>query len=163
MDTVRHYYAEQNMTAPAYRLEYIYTYTHSPNHMRSFLVSTAAFRCLEETPNPDLAAANPMLHKTFYAPGSNVSESVKGVLAKNPEMAIDFIEALIEAKKDGEKDVRHGADCNWHVHDSTPKCKVQRQEVWQSDGPADEKVSLFMHLTRGMLPSAVIHDLLSSY
>ena len=111
MDLVRHYYAEQNMTAPAYRLEYVYTYTPGPNHMRTFLISTAAFRALEESPNPDLAAANPMLHKTFYAPGSNISDSIKGVLAKHPDMAIDFIDELVKLHRNGEHDARHGRDC----------------------------------------------------
>ena len=145
MDLVRHYYAEQNMTAPAYRLEYVYTYTHGANHMRHFLVSTAAFRCLEETPHPDLAAANPMLHKTFYAPGSHVSDSIKAVLMKDPEMAIDFIEELVRLRRNGELDARHGADCEWHVHQHTPKCKTERHEPWQSDGPADEKVCFALH------------------
>jgi hypothetical protein len=134
MDLVRHYYAHQNMTAPAYRLEYIYHYTQGPNHMRHFLVSTAAFRCLEEAPHPDLAVANPMLHKTFYAPGSNVSDSIKAVLAKNPETAIDFIEELVRLKRT-EHDPRHGPDCDWHVH-ATAKCKAERREPWQTDGAA---------------------------
>jgi hypothetical protein len=141
MDLVRHYYAEQNMTAPAYRLEYTYHYTQGPNHMRHFLVSTAAFRCLEEAPHPDLAAANPMLHKTFYAPGSNVSDSIKAVLAKNPEMAIDFIEELVRLKRNGELDARHGPDCNWHAHEHTAKCKAERREPWQTDGTRPSVVS----------------------
>jgi hypothetical protein len=140
MDSVRHYYAEQNMSSPAYRLEYIYTYTHTPNLMRHFLISTAAYRCLEE--NHDLTASNPALHRTltFYAPGSNISDSMKATLAKKPEMAIDFIEELVRLKRSGEHDARHGADCDFHVHEHTPKCKVHRQEPWQSDGAGDDKV-----------------------
>lgn len=61
MDLVRHYYREQNMTAPSYRLEYIYAYTHGANHMRTFLVSTAAFRAMEEQPKLDMSAPIPML------------------------------------------------------------------------------------------------------
>lgn len=140
------------MTAPAYRLEYVYTYTHGPNHMRHFLVSTAAFRCLEETPHPDLAVANPMLHKTFYAPGSHVSDSIKAVLMKNSEMAIDFIEELVRLRRNGELDARHGADYEWHVHEYTPKCKAERHEPWQSDGADDEKVCL-AQLTPSLPPS----------
>lgn len=96
MDLVRHYYADQNMTAPAYRLEYIYKYTHGPNLMREFMISTAAFRALEEAPrSAEMVQASPMLHQTFYAPGSYLSESLRGVLEKNPEMATDFIQVSI--------------------------------------------------------------------
>ncbi|KAK3054774.1 hypothetical protein LTR09_004503 [Extremus antarcticus] len=122
MDLVRHYYSSQNMTAPAYRLEYVYHFTSTPNKMRDFLVSTAAFRALEDSHGPDnLAHAGPLMHKSFYQPGSYVSDSIKGVLKKNPEMAIDFIETL-------------------HSHEKTQKCKeAGPQEAWQSDGAGDEK------------------------
>ncbi len=112
MDLVRHYYSSQNMTAPAYRLEYVYHFTSTPNKMRDFLVSTAAFRALEDSHGPDnLAHAGPLMHKSFYQPGSYVSDSIKGVLKKNPEMAIDFIETLVKLHRCGEHDARHGADC----------------------------------------------------
>ena len=106
MDLVRYYYSDQNMTAPAYRLEYIYTYTHQANAMRTFLVSTAAFRALEEAPRNEVTAENPML-----TPGAYLSGSIKDVLAKNPEMAVDFIEEVIKIHRDGELDARHGPDC----------------------------------------------------
>lgn len=64
LDLIRHYYASQNMTAPAYRLEYIYQMTHGDNAMRRFMINTAAFRALEEAPRQEITAANPMLHKT---------------------------------------------------------------------------------------------------
>lgn len=99
------------MTASAYRLEYIYTYTYSPNEMRTFLVSTAAFRALEEAPSAEVTAANPMLHHTFYAPGSHLSESMRNALTKSPDMAADFVEQLIKLHRNGEHDARHGLDC----------------------------------------------------
>lgn len=112
LDLVRHYYASQNMTAPAYRLEYIYRYTHGDNMMRRFMIDTAAFRAIEEAPRQEITAQNPMLHKTFYAPGSHVSESIKSVIAKNPEIAVDFVETLVRLHCNNDKDARHGLDCD---------------------------------------------------
>ena len=37
-----------------------------------------------------------------------VSGSIKDVLSKNPEMATDFIEELINLHRNGEHDARHG-------------------------------------------------------
>ena len=96
MDLVRHYYAIESMTAPAFRLEYIYTYTHEPNTMRSFLISTTAFRALCETPQ---------------VAGVFISDSVRTVLAQNSEIALDFVEALVTLSKNGLPDARRGADC----------------------------------------------------
>ena len=100
------------MTAPAYRLEYVYHYTQGDNMLRRFMVDTAAFRALEEAPRQEITATNPMLHKTFYAPGSHVSESIKGVIAKNPEIAADMVEALVKLHRNGDKDARHGLACD---------------------------------------------------
>ena len=145
MDLVRHYYASQNMTAPAYRLEYIYNFTHGPNYMRRFLTSTAAFRALEEAPRQEITAANPMLHKTFYAPGSYISQSIQHALGRNSDLAVDFAEALVRLQRSGEHDVRHGQACEFHVHETSAKCKNERLEPWQSDGPADAKVRILLH------------------
>lgn len=111
MDLIRHYYASQNSTAPAYRLEYIYHVTRGDNLMRRFMINTAAFRALEEAPKQELTA-NTLLHKTFYAPGTHVSESIRGVIAKNPEIAVDIVEALVKLHTNGDKDARHGLDCD---------------------------------------------------
>ena len=106
MDLVRHYYREQNLTAPGYRLEYIYTYTHSSNYMRTFLVSTAAFRALEEQSKLELASALPQMHQA-----SHLSASIREVLAKNPAMAVDFVEELITLHRNGDHDARFGPNC----------------------------------------------------
>lgn len=132
------------MTAPAYRLEYIYTYTHEPNKMRELMVSTAAYRALEDShAPPNLSNAGPLMHQTFYASGSYVSDSIKGALFKNPEMAMDFVEALVKLHRCGEHDPRAGPDCDWHVHDQTSRCRTELAEPWQKDGAGDEKVSCF--------------------
>lgn len=96
MNLTRHYYHGEKMTAPAFRLEYIYTYTHEPNLMRSFLIQTAAYRALCEQTS---------------VPGAYISDSIRGVLAKNNEMAMDFGEATVQLHKSGLQDPRTGVDC----------------------------------------------------
>lgn len=96
MDLVRHYYAAKDMTAPAFRIEYIYAYSNGPNAMRGFLVSTAAFRALNETPQ---------------YPGVFLSDSIRDLLAKNSEIALDYVNALIALHKNDAIDVRRGSDC----------------------------------------------------
>lgn len=84
------------MTAPAFRLEYIYTYTNTPNLMRAFLVSTAAYRALCEQAS---------------TPGVYLSDSIRGVLAKDNTLAVDFAETTIQLQKSHLQDPRHGFDC----------------------------------------------------
>lgn len=96
MDLTRTYYRTEDMTAPAFRLEYIYSVTHEPNALRAFLLQTAAFRALCEKPDDS---------------GRLISDSVRGVLSKNNEMAVDFAEALIEESKNDLADPRHGPNC----------------------------------------------------
>lgn len=96
MDLVRHYYASENMTAPAFRVEYIYSYTHEPNAMRKFLVSTAAYRSLCEVPK---------------TPGVFLPEPLRALIASNSDVAVDFANAAIALGKNGLQDVRKGAKC----------------------------------------------------
>jgi len=91
MDTFRHYYAAENMTATPYRLEYIYAYTHEPEClMRRFLVETAALRCTAE---------------------ESVSEALRGVLVGKEVLQMDFMNALIRVGREDYEDGRHGAAC----------------------------------------------------
>jgi hypothetical protein len=96
MDQIRYYYRSEKLTAPAFRLEYIYTYTNEPNLMRSFLIDTTAFRSMCEQPS---------------SPGVYMSNSIRDVLTKDSTMAIDFAEALVGLHKSGMHDPRHGVDC----------------------------------------------------
>lgn len=96
MDVTRHYYHGEKMTAPAFRLEYIYTYTHEPNLMRNFLISTAAYRALCEQAS---------------VPGVFISDSIRGVLAKNSDMSMDFADSVVRLHKAGLPDSRAGPDC----------------------------------------------------
>lgn len=104
MDLLRGYYHRENMTAPAFRLEYIYANTDGPNPMREFLVTTAAYRAMVEKPE-------------------GISESVKGVLRGGGEAAVDFVLALVTLHNNDRVDVRKGDECKWHEHEMTAKCK----------------------------------------
>ena len=115
MDLCRTYYRIHSMTAPAYRIEYIYAFTTGPNHMRNFLVTTAAFRCLCE------ASASP---------DEYLSGSMKDLVTKGGDIANDFAEALIKLSKNGIVDVRRGPDCVWHVHSDGKFCANQPAEAY---------------------------------
>jgi BTB/POZ domain len=112
IDLVRFYYRSANMTAPPYRLDYIYEQTSAPNNMRTFLVSTAAYRVLCE---------------------GTVSEAMKSVVRKGGDLAIDFAELLVKLHADGLTDARRGSDCTWHVHEETSACKKKRAEAYEAD------------------------------
>jgi hypothetical protein len=107
LDHVRAYYRSANMTAPPYRLEYIYSATQGPNKMKAFLVATAAFRVSCE---------------------GALSEIMKDVVAKGGDLAVDLVGALALIVK-GEGDVRRGGDCAWHEHADTRICKRQVSEA----------------------------------
>ncbi|OJD31692.1 btb poz-like protein [Diplodia corticola] len=112
MDQVRAYYRRANMTAAPYRLEYVYEGTPGPNHMRRFLISTAAYRYLCER-EPKL------------------SDSMRGVVAKGGDLAIDFAEALACLHQNELVDVRKGLDCAFHDHVETPACKARVPEPYE--------------------------------
>lgn len=104
MDLVRAYYRNENMTAPAFRLDYVYANTQSTCHMRDFLVRTAAYRALAETEK-------------------GLSDSVKGAIRGGGDLAIDFVNAMLEEVKTERVDVRRGDNCRWHMHRMTARCK----------------------------------------
>ncbi|EKG10246.1 BTB/POZ-like protein [Macrophomina phaseolina MS6] len=112
MDQIRAYYRKSNMTAPAYRLEYVFENTSGPNHLRRFLVSTAAYRYLCER--------EPRL-----------SDSMRGVVAKGGELTVDFAEALAALHQNELMDVRRGPDCAFHDHVETQVCKVRIPEAYE--------------------------------
>lgn len=103
MDLVRQYYHGENMTAPAFRLEYVYANTKGPCLMRNFLVSTAAYRALAEP--------------------TGISDSMSSVLKQGGNVAIDFANALVTLEKNERIDVRKGDPCIWHEHTVAPKCE----------------------------------------
>ena len=90
MDLIRYYYRSAEMTAPPYRLDYIYDHTHSANLMRAFLVSTAAYRVLCE---------------------DAISDVMLDVVRKGGDRAVDFTEQLVKLHADGLVDARRGDDC----------------------------------------------------
>ncbi|KAF1354998.1 hypothetical protein BDV97DRAFT_395393 [Delphinella strobiligena] len=116
MDLVRAYYRHTAMTAPAFRLEYIYTMTSLPNKMRSFLTQTAAYRAICESPP---------------APGVYLSESIQGVVRKSADLAVDLAEALIKLSRNDATDPRKGEDCQWHDHSDGKICKPTATEPFE--------------------------------
>lgn len=115
---VRSYYRRQNMTAPTYRLEYIYTSTSGANHMRNFLTTTAAYRCLCEKP---------------VAPGVYISDSVQALLAKGGDFSNDFAASLVKLSRNGIVDVRKGFDCVFHDHADGKVCPRYLMEPYMDE------------------------------
>ena len=105
MDLVRHYYHAESMTAPAFRVQYVYANTSGANMMRKFLVATAAYRVMSKG------------HSESHDEDENVkgtgmiSESMKNTLRGGGDLAVDFVCKLIELSKDDMEDPRKGPDC----------------------------------------------------
>ena len=118
MDLCRAYYRQHNMTAPVYRIEYIYTFTDTPNYMRKFLITTAAYRYLCDPP---------------IAPGTHLPDTMRTILVKRGDVAVDFAEALINLNKNGLEDVRKGPNCAFHEHADGMFCPEAANEPWQSN------------------------------
>lgn len=120
MDTVRHYYHQEQMTAPPFRLDYIYANTSGPNKMKEFLVATAAYRVL--------AKGLPESYNVGYTfkQTEPISDSLEGVLRGGGDVAPDFVDQLILLARDDMEDPRTGDDCRWHEHTEgdfgTAKC-----------------------------------------
>ncbi|TKA83960.1 hypothetical protein B0A55_00231 [Friedmanniomyces simplex] len=114
IDLIRAYYATGNLTAPPYRLQYIYTYTPTANPLRKFLVATAAWRAL-------------------YGgeAGGGISDAMKEVLGADRALAGDFMQALVVLGRDAGKDPRRGGRCVWHLHEGTRKCEEGGVEPWE--------------------------------
>ena len=123
VDFVRHYYRVEAMTAPPFRLEYVYSNTSGPNKMREFLVATAAFRVVSRGYAAD---DNNLTGDAFLTSGIN--DSLKDVLRGGGDLAIDFIVKLVDLVHRDMEDPRGGDDCRWHVHSEGPfgtmKCAV---------------------------------------
>ena len=90
--------------------------TKTPNLMRNFLVQTAAYRALCESPP---------------AKGVYLSESIKGVVRKSADLAIDFPEALIKLSRNDVTDPRKGDTCTWHEHSDGKVCKAMSTEPYE--------------------------------
>ncbi|GAB7351606.1 hypothetical protein MBLNU459_g2225t1 [Dothideomycetes sp. NU459] len=116
VDLVRAYYRVNNMTAPAFRIEYLYANTDGPNFMRAFMVHSAVFRALYEPP---------------IAKGVYLSDSMQNIVAKGGVCAIDFCEATIRLGRDDAGDPRKGHDCAWHEHADGKYCPSTPNEPYQ--------------------------------
>lgn len=81
------------MTAPPFRLVFIYQNTDDDCAMRQFMVSTAAFRVLRQ---------------------GSLSGVMKDLVGSGGQLAIDLAEALANMHRDGLPDPRRGPDTLWH-------------------------------------------------
>ncbi|THW12780.1 hypothetical protein D6D24_06402 [Aureobasidium pullulans] len=117
IDLVRSYYHINNMTAPTFRIEYMYAATKSPNYMRKFLAETAAFRALCGE-----AAAK----------GVYLSDSMKDLLQKGGDFPTDFAQSLIKLAKEDFPDPRKGSKCDWHEHADGLRCAKDDVEPYMT-------------------------------
>ena len=113
MDLVRHYYHSQSMTAPPFRVEYVYANTSGSNYMRDFLVATAAYRALSKGHGDDDSSMDP-------SNPDALSEGLKDALRGGGDLPVDFCEELVERSKDEMEDPRKGDNCKWHQHSEGP-------------------------------------------
>lgn len=121
VNLVRWYYREESMTAPAFRVEYMYNNTKEDNYMRRFLVNTAAYRALCGDENAENT-------------GKGITESMMNLLRKGGDVASDYAEALVYLHKNHLADPRVGDDCHWHEHETTPQCApAPAPEPWEAD------------------------------
>lgn len=132
MDLVRGYYRRENMTAPAFRLEYVYANTDGSCFMREFLVGTAAYRALADAQGAGANSYNATgnagaVDRKSGGRGKGLSESMKGVLRGGGDLSVDFVESVLGLAGAGDGsagrvDGRHGSDCRWHEHAVTEVC-----------------------------------------
>lgn len=105
MDQVKRYYHQESMTAPPFRLEYIYANTSGPNKMKEFLVASAAYRVLSKgLPESDSVGYT-------FKQTEPVTDSLRGVLRGGGDVAPDFVDVLILLARDEMDDPRKGDDC----------------------------------------------------
>jgi hypothetical protein len=114
---IRLYYREKNMTAPTFRIEYIYTFSQLPNHMRNFLTETAAFRALCGEP---------------AAKGVYLSDSMKTLIKKGGDFPTDFAHSLVKLTKEDFPDPRKSNKCDWHEHSDGKHCPKDDVEPYMS-------------------------------
>lgn len=141
MDHMRTYYHTSRMTASPFRCQYIYTYTLVPNPMRTFLISTAAWRALYDHSDPNTHShangAGTEHDSSLSTSDHGLSSAMKEILSGNETMSLDFIQALIEFGRDGgsdgKGDPREGLKCVWHCHESTTKCVEEGLQPWEQD------------------------------
>jgi hypothetical protein len=100
-DLVRTYYREKNMTAPPFRLNYIYEHTPEPCAMRRFLVATAAYRVLHQ---------------------GGLSNVMKDLIEAGGQLAVDLTDQMARMHRDRVPDPRVGLNCAYHDHDMQGGC-----------------------------------------
>ncbi|KAB8342947.1 hypothetical protein FH972_022543 [Carpinus fangiana] len=107
MDLIRAYYRREDMSAPGWRLDYIYANTDGPNLMRAFLVYTAVARAIRQTSSGQ---------------ATGISNSIQKCLKAGGDLAADYAAALVTLAVQPGMDVRIGNSCNWHEHQASREC-----------------------------------------
>lgn len=131
IDLIRTHYHSADLTAPPYRLEYITRYAPG-SLMQRFLFSTAAYRCLSSSSSVSNSPANSP--SAAPSPDPAISEAMKTMFLKTPNLAVEFIEALIRVHREGCRDARKGLSCpEWHVHERTKVCPRGFVEAWEGE------------------------------
>ncbi|KAI7570625.1 hypothetical protein KC343_g2069 [Hortaea werneckii] len=134
MDLIRTHYHTADLTAPPYRLEYIATYApRSP--MQRFLFSTAAYRSLASSSSSSSSSASaPLSSNDSASSDPAISDAMKTMFLKCPNLAVEFIESLVKVHREGCRDARKGLSCpEWHVHERTKVCPKGFVEAWEGD------------------------------
>lgn len=101
IDQVRKYYRARDMTAPPFRLDFIFKNTTGPCSMRTFLIATAAYRLLKE---------------------GHLSQVMTDLVQAGGELPSCLMEMILRLNKGGIWDPRSGPDCVWHEHKITSPC-----------------------------------------
>ena len=112
---MKKFYTEDGMTAPPYRLEYIYKYTDPavPDPMREFLVQSAAARLLAD---------------------GRLSGSMRDLIAKGGQLSVDLILAILLGRQ---APTTSAADASTTTIRSVQPFSVSMASPYGSDGASD--------------------------
>jgi hypothetical protein len=101
IDLVRVYYRNKDMTAPPFRLNFIYQHTTGDNAMRRFLVASAAYRVLKR---------------------GNVSNVMRDIISAGGQLPVDLVKEMVKMYSAAVEDPRQGPNCAWHDHTINGNC-----------------------------------------
>jgi hypothetical protein len=104
VDLIREYYRNNNMTAPPFRLVFIYQHTVGDNALRRFLVASAAYRVLKK---------------------GDVSNIMQDIISTGGQLAVDLVKRMVKMHSTGIIDPREGSNCVWRDHDPNKICLLQ--------------------------------------
>ncbi|GAB1734428.1 hypothetical protein NU195Hw_Modified_606t1 [Hortaea werneckii] len=101
--------------------------------MQRFLFSTATYRCLASSSSSSSSSA-PLSSNESSSSEPAISDAMKTMFLKSPNLAVEFIETLVKVHREGCRDARKGLSCpEWHVHERTKVCPRGFVEAWEGD------------------------------